>query len=135
MRHHRVPCVVAALLLLGCLGHWPYAYYQFLRLTVTTAAAYVARTAWSFERYRTAWLFVAICLLFNPIAPVFLRRGVWIPIDIATAVAFVVAAATDFSPRERVGEPSERQPDERSGGTQERITSKPKPVARHYVSW
>jgi len=30
-RPHLIPCVIAALTLLGALGQWPYGYYQLLR--------------------------------------------------------------------------------------------------------
>ena len=45
------------------------------------------------RRAVVTWLFVGIALLFNPLAPVYLDRGTWRPLDIACGLAFLAVAA------------------------------------------
>jgi hypothetical protein len=72
--------------------HWPYGYYQLLRLVVTALAIWLCVAA--SRQQRTSWtvLGAGTALLFNPIIPVYLNREIWLPIDLATAVLCVVAA-------------------------------------------
>ena len=49
-RPHLIPCILTALLLLGALGDWPYAYYQFLRFAVCGVSAYVAYMAHGWKK-------------------------------------------------------------------------------------
>jgi hypothetical protein len=78
--------------------HWPYGYYQFLRLAVTALAIWLAVAA---SRQRsTSWtvLGVGMALLYNPVIPVYLNRATWLPIDLAAAALCVVAAIKLPSP-------------------------------------
>ena len=74
IRPHAIPAVAAALLLLVALGHHPYGYYTFLRWAVTVAAIAVASAAWKSGLQWVTWPFVAIAILFNPIAPIYMTR-------------------------------------------------------------
>lgn len=91
-RPHLVPSVAASVLLIVALGQHPYGYYTLLRWAVTVAALVVAWAAWTGWPQLLAWPFVGVAILFNPLAPVYLDRHTWRPIDIACSVAFVVAA-------------------------------------------
>lgn len=83
------------MLLLVALGQHPYGYYTFLRWAVTVAAVVVAWVAWdSFAQWAT-WPFVGIAILFNPLAPVYLDRATWQPIDIVCALAFAASLALE----------------------------------------
>jgi hypothetical protein len=90
-----VPSVVAALLLLIALGDHPYGYYTFLRWVACGAAVLVAWVAWNSTRQWATWLFVSIAILFNPLAPVYLHRSTWRPIDVLCAVALVCSLAIE----------------------------------------
>ena len=92
-RPHAIPAVTAAALLLVALGQHPYGYYTFLRWAVTVAALVVAWAAFTGFQHWAGWLFVGIALLFNPLAPVYLDRATWRPIDIASAAAFMGGCA------------------------------------------
>lgn len=72
--------------------HWPYGYYQFLRLAVTALAIWLAAAA--IRQQATAWtiLGVGLALLYNPILPVYLKRTTWLPIDLVASVLCVAAA-------------------------------------------
>lgn len=86
--------VVPVVFLLIALLPLPYGYYQFMRIVVCIAAAYIAFRAFSFNQRGWGVAFGMIAILFNPIIPVHLSRGVWAPIDIAAAVLFVFAKRT-----------------------------------------
>ena len=100
-RPHLIPSIVAAAFLLGALGRWPYDYYVVLRVVTCASAAFVAFNAHKWQRMRWLWLFGGIAILFNPLVPVHLSRVTWQPIDVLTAVAFLVAAGLLAGPRER----------------------------------
>lgn len=91
-RPHLIPALAAAVLLLVALGEHPYGYYTFLRWATTIAALVVAWVAWE-RQHPVVWLFIGIAVLFNPIAPVYLDRETWRPIDIAAAVCFLGSLA------------------------------------------
>ena len=73
-------------LLVG-LAPMPYGFYSFARLTVCLTAALV-----SFNDYNSGhqkWVvFLGIAVLFNPLAPIYLNRSIWIVIDLATIGLF-----------------------------------------------
>lgn len=88
---HAIPAVAAAVLLVVALGQHPYGYYTFLRWAVTIAALVVAWVAWRSPQQWATWPFVGTAVLFNPIAPVYLDRETWRPIDIICAIAFLAS--------------------------------------------
>jgi hypothetical protein len=88
LRPHALPAAVAAVLLLVALGQHPYSYYTFLRWAVTIAAVVVASVAWRSERQWGTWPFVGVAILFNPLAPIYMTRQHWHPVDIICAIAF-----------------------------------------------
>ena len=91
IRPHAIPAVAAAVLLFIGLGHHPYGYYTFLRWAVTIAAIVVAVVAWKSSAQWVTWPFVGIAILFNPIAPIYMTRQHWRPIDIVCAIAFLAS--------------------------------------------
>ena len=74
---------------MATVGSLPYGYFQILRLVACGAACFGASTL----KHRPAWLWtmVIIAVLFNPIAPVRLDRGIWQLIDLATGIVFLVS--------------------------------------------
>ncbi|MBR3287255.1 MAG: hypothetical protein IKI72_05500 [Bacteroidales bacterium] len=85
--------IPAALLLLGT-ADLPIGYYTILRVVVCIASALIAIAYYSRnERINFGTvLFGIIALIFNPIAPVYLRdKGVWTIIDIISAASFIGA--------------------------------------------
>lgn len=85
----KVISIIAAIaLLLAIPSIWPYGYYILLRWIVAVAGGFAAWMAYSQERIGVTVLFGFIVLLFNPIAPVHLEKGVWVIIDLITAGVF-----------------------------------------------
>jgi hypothetical protein len=99
VRPHAIPAVAAAAMLIVALGQHPYGYYTFLRWSVTVAALVVAWVAWNSTAQWATWLFVGIAILFNPLAPVYLTRDQWRPIDIVAAVCFLGSLALQRKPQ------------------------------------
>jgi hypothetical protein len=99
VRPHAIPAVAAAVLLLIALGQHPYGYYTFLRWAVTAAAVVVASVAWKSTMQWVTWPFVAIAILFNPIAPIYLTRQHWRPVDVICAVAFLATLKMEATGR------------------------------------
>ena len=69
----------------------PYGYYNLLRLVVTISSGISSFNAYENEKVGIAIIFAIICLLFNPIFPIYLDKSMWIPIDILVGVFFGVS--------------------------------------------
>jgi len=89
-RPHLIPAIIAALMLLGSLAHWPYGYYQLLRFVVCGISVYVAYVAYNWQKLWATYLLGFIALLFNPLVPIHLSIELWQPIDLICAVLFIV---------------------------------------------
>ena len=83
--------ILSILMLFGAIAEWPYGYYILLRwLTCITSILVILQ---AFER-NIDWakvVFIVIAILFNPLAPIYLSRSTWIPLDIVTAILFIFA--------------------------------------------
>ena len=80
------------MLLLAIPTGWPYGFYELLRWIIFISSIVVA---WGFYNAKlSAWTFIfgAIAFLFNPIAPIYLNKESWVPIDFIGSVLFFIAA-------------------------------------------
>jgi len=77
--------IIAVIMLLLALADNPYWYYRILRYVITGITAYLAYLAYQQGERTWTWIFTIIAILFNPIAPIYLNRGIWSVIDIITA--------------------------------------------------
>ena len=84
--------IAGVVLLLAIPPLWPYAYYQLLRWFVLIVAGYTAFLAFKTDHIGKGWLMVAIAVLFNPIAPIYLSKGTWSFADLVVAIIFFVSA-------------------------------------------
>ena len=100
-RPQLIPCIVAAVALLGALRDWPYGYYQLLRFVICSVSVYVAYMAYNWQKLWATYLFGFIALLFNPLVPIHLSRELWRPIDFACALLFGALAFVLKMPTER----------------------------------
>ena len=91
LRPHLIPCLAAAIMLLGAFGRWPYDYYRLLRWVTCSASLFVAYRAFVCRVNWIIWLFCLSALLFNPILPIHLKRDIWQIIDGIAAAAFLAA--------------------------------------------
>lgn len=77
--------IIAVILLVLALGRHPYGYYKLLRLVVCGVTVYGVYFAAKMEKIGWVWPFGIIAVLFNPLIPIYLRRGTWQFIDLAVA--------------------------------------------------
>jgi len=99
-RPHLIPAIIAALILLGALGDWPYGYYQLLRWITCGAAVFVAFMAYNWQKVWVMWLFGIIAVLFNPLVPIHMTKELWQPIDVIFALLFAIVAFILKKPEE-----------------------------------
>jgi TM2 domain-containing membrane protein YozV len=100
-RPHLIPGLLAALMLFGSLGQWPYGYYTLLRFVVCGVGAYAAFVMQGWAKTGLAWLFGFIAVLFNPLVPVHLYRELWQPIDALCGIIFLLVALAVKEPSSR----------------------------------
>ena len=100
-RPHLIPAIIAAVMLFGALGRWPYGYYQLLRFVVCGVSVYVAYTAYTWQKMWAVWLFGFIAVLFNPLIPIHLSREAWQPIDSICAILFLFSVFILKNPAEK----------------------------------
>jgi hypothetical protein len=71
-----------------------------LQFVVCMSALLVSAQAWRARKYLWAVGFVSIAVLFNPVAPVGLSRGMFLWLDVACLATFLISlAAVKTTPR------------------------------------
>ena len=89
----RLPVIIPAVLLLAAVfGHWHYGFYTLLRFVVCGCAIYLAVKAGSTGSAAWTWIFGAMAVMFNPLLPIHLHRGMWRLFDLAAALALLLFA-------------------------------------------
>jgi len=85
--------VIAVLVLLLAIPDsiWPYGYFVLLRWIVTGIALLVLWTAYNLKMQGWVWLMASVAILFNPILPIHLDKGMWQVIDFIVASLFLFA--------------------------------------------
>lgn len=78
--------LAALMLVAAMLPLWRYDYFVILRWVVFMVCLLQAQAAISAQRYAALAIFVLIGILFNPIYPILLKRGLWIWIDFVCAM-------------------------------------------------
>ncbi len=83
--------MIPAGMLLIAIGRWPYGYYMLLRVVILASALLLAGLIYQQAKTFTLWVgpFVVVAIVFNPIVPLHLTRGVWSILNVATAALFV----------------------------------------------
>lgn len=82
---YRTLALGSAGLLIVALADLPYGFYTFLRLVVCGVAVLGAVKAHANDRGGWTLVLAGIALLFNPVIPVYLDRGTWAILDVASA--------------------------------------------------
>jgi len=81
--------ILSIFMLFGAIAEWPYGYYTFLRWITCITSILIAFQAFEKNIDWAKAVFIVIAILFNPLVPVYLSRGIWIPLDIVTAIFFI----------------------------------------------
>jgi len=90
---HQWLTVLAILFLIGAvLFNFPFAYYQLMNWVVVIAALMIAKGAKNQGNMTAAvWIFVGVAIVFNPIAPLYLRSDLWKIADILAIILFITS--------------------------------------------
>ena len=91
-RPHFVPCLIAAVMALVAIADLPYGYYTLMRLVVCATAVFVLVVAARGGQMWAVWVYSIIALLFNPVVPVHLTKGLWQPLDFIAGAVLIIAA-------------------------------------------
>ena len=89
--------ILSAMLFLAA-APLPYGYYGLLRIIATMVFAWSGVVAFKRGYGTLPWLFAVLAILFNPLMPIYLDKGVWGVIDIVSAV-FLLSVAPSISAR------------------------------------
>lgn len=87
MKHLKL--LLAAILLL-CLAHMPYGYYNLVRFVSMVAFAAMAYGYYREKKEELAITFGALAVLFQPLFKIALGRTVWNVVDVAVAILLVL---------------------------------------------
>jgi len=85
--------IALAVLLLICLFHMPYGYYQLFRYIAVVGFAILAYYEYERKNIPLVIVFVGLILLFQPLTNFALGRQAWIIIDVVVAVGLIVSVA------------------------------------------
>ncbi len=83
--------IIAAIFLFVAIGSYPYSYYIILRIITCGVSLYGIWYAYRVRKFLWLWVFSAIAVLFNPIIPIYLKKDVWIGIDLAVIIVFLIS--------------------------------------------
>lgn len=83
--------IAGTMLLLAIPPLWPYAYFQILRIIVCGAAVLNAYLAYHHKHTAWVWIMGIVAVVFNPIAPLYLTKGLWSVLDLMVAIVMFVS--------------------------------------------
>jgi hypothetical protein len=83
--------LLAIVMLLGALLTFPFVYYQLMNWVVVGASLVTVQQAYQRRMTALAWLFALVAVVFNPLAPLYLRADVWNIADLIAAVLFIIS--------------------------------------------
>jgi hypothetical protein len=81
--------IALATLLLICLFHMPYGYYQLIRFIAVVGFAILAYYEYERQNIPHVIVYLGFIMLFQPLATIPLGRQVWIIVDVVVAVGLV----------------------------------------------
>ncbi len=83
--------ILSIFMLFGAIAEWPYGYYTLLRWITCITSILITFKAFEKNIDWAKVVFIVSAILFNPLAPIYLSRSIWIPLDIITAIFFIFA--------------------------------------------
>lgn len=84
--------VIVAALTAAAIARWPYGYYTFMRIIVCGFCGYLAYLSWTEQPPSRGWSLVlgTTAIVFNPLIPLHLNRGIWFWFNIAAAAIIIM---------------------------------------------
>ena len=86
--------ILLAILLLLCLFHMPYSYYQGVRFAGLLGFALLAYKSYEEKKIEVMIVYIGLALLFQPFAKIALGRSGWNVVDVVVAVGLIGSAAS-----------------------------------------
>ena len=81
--------LTSGILLLITIPSWlPYGFYTLLRWLICASAIFTATQLKNKKGDKLQLIFWGLAILFNPIAPIYLNKSIWILIDLASSIVF-----------------------------------------------
>lgn len=82
----KIISIISGILLFVAVFSWPYSYYMFLRVVIFFTSIYLVTQLQEHKEWK--WIFIFMAILYNPLFEIHLTRGLWTPINIASALLF-----------------------------------------------
>ncbi len=76
--------IVCSVMLFIALFNNPYSYYQILKWVISISSIYLANYYFKSNNEVYMWVFIALSVLYNPIAPIHFARDTWEIINVIT---------------------------------------------------
>lgn len=87
--------IVLTVLLLLCLAHMSYGYYQLVRWAALVCFAFMGYDYYQRKNVPLVFVFFGLAVLFQPIVKIALGRTLWNIVDVVVAIFLVVLAFID----------------------------------------
>jgi len=81
-----------AILLFLCLLEMPYGFYQIVRVVSMVGFGILALSA---KEDKERWIYIVLCLLFQPFIKVALGRVLWNIVDVVVAIGLLISIKSD----------------------------------------
>ena len=88
----RIIKIGLAILLFLCLLKMPYGYYQMVRVVSMIGFGILALSA---KEDKERWIYIVLCLLFQPFIKVALGRVLWNIVDVVVAIGLLISTKSD----------------------------------------
>jgi len=83
--------ILVILMLIFAMFDNPYFYYQLLRWAVSGLSLYLTLNAYKLKFKFWTWTFGITAIIYNPIAPFYLGRSIWLFCNIVTIILFLLS--------------------------------------------
>ena len=84
--------LILAILLFLCLLKMPYGYYQMVRVLSMVGFGILAL---SVKGDKERWIYITLCMLFQPFIKVALGRVLWNVVDVVVAIVLLISIKSD----------------------------------------
>lgn len=84
--------LILAILLFLCLLKMPYGYYQMVRVLSMVGFGILAL---SVKEDKERWIYITLCMLFQPFIKVALGRVLWNVVDVVVAIVLLISIKSD----------------------------------------
>lgn len=84
--------LILAILLFLCLLKMPYGYYQMVRVLSMVGFGILAL---SVKEDKERWIYITLCMLFQPFIKVALGRVLWNVVDVVVAIGLLISIKSD----------------------------------------